>query len=199
MKTYTKQHLINIVAYRYQEISETRIAPSPYATKQLVNEFVAMLCDSLVAKKIVYLRGWGKLAPRFKEGGRPVRDPKNPQQEYIMHDLWTVTRTHAKDNSEPNKLHYSELIFWVENYAQVNLPAFNHKLLAQCLVGGLLDMVNGLNGEERIEFRGLGVFYTKFVEGRMARNPKTGERTFKEGGYRKRFKVSKVILDRLNP
>lgn len=199
MKTYTKRDLAELVGARYTAESKNSAVVSSHALITLVNSFVTMLSDTLVEeKKTVYLRGWGKLTPTFKAGGRPVRNPRDPSESLIMPDHWTVTKTGTAENNSDNKLHYSKMIIWVEEYVERNIKGCNSRAMSLCFMSTLIDMLVSLGNEDRIEFRGLGVFYNKLLQSRLVRNPKTGEKILKEPSYHSRFKVSKVILDRLN-
>ncbi|HHP0467273.1 TPA: HU family DNA-binding protein [Vibrio harveyi] len=198
MRTYTKRNYADIVAYRYFAQNGEDCDKAPAKIVQLINDYIEMIGNALVDKQVVYFRGWGKLTPRFKKGGRPVRDPKRPHIEMVMHDRWTVTQRIDKENNELSKLHHSEMIKWVENYTEASMHGYNKILMGRCVVEVLVDMLKSLDYEDRIEFRGLGVFSKRLREGRKARNPADGSPVHVEPHYRDKFKPSSVLIRRLN-
>lgn len=202
MTTYTKKCLTELVARKYAEKTSQKLIDSqnpPYQIVNLVKEFINMISDELICKKVVYVKGWGKLVPKFKEGGRTVRNPrKSSGSEMPMKDRWTVTKSTAKNNEDTIKVLSSDLESWAESYARRHMPTYDSRTIAKCMISSFNGMIISLENHERIELRGLGVFYRKELAAKKARNPKTGESVFVESRYMDRFKVSGLLIRRLN-
>ena len=62
----------------------------------------------------------------------------------------------------------------------------------------LAEISDSIVDRARVELRGFGVFFTRDREGRMGRNPKTGEKVQVPSKSVPRFKSSPVLLKRLN-
>lgn len=59
-------------------------------------------------------------------------------------------------------------------------------------------MVDSLKEGNRIEIRGFGSFELRHRKSRMARNPKTGEKTLTEDRYAVHFKPGKEMKNKVN-
>ena len=59
-------------------------------------------------------------------------------------------------------------------------------------------MIDSLHHGDRIEIRGFGSFELRHRAARLARNPKTGEKTMTEDRYAIHFKPGKEMKDRVN-
>ena len=63
----------------------------------------------------------------------------------------------------------------------------------------LNSIIEAVKDNSRVECRGFGVFFSKTLQSKIGRNPKTGKTLLlKEGRRRLRFKPSKILLKRLN-
>lgn len=66
------------------------------------------------------------------------------------------------------------------------------------MIDQLFDaVIEVLAEKQRIEVRNFGVFETKKVLPRKARNPKTGETIFTLGGYGVKFKAGKEMISKV--
>lgn len=59
------------------------------------------------------------------------------------------------------------------------------------------SVIEVLAEQQRIEIRNFGVFETKRIMPRKARNPKTGETIFTLGSYGVRFKAGKEMISKV--
>ena len=55
-----------------------------------------------------------------------------------------------------------------------------------------------LKNDQNIEIRGFGKFSRKKNNAKYVRNPKTGEKIFKEESYKIHFKVGKTLHNKIN-
>lgn len=62
----------------------------------------------------------------------------------------------------------------------------------------LQEITNALANNKRVELRGFGVFTTRKRQGRMGRNPRTGEKVMVEPKCVPFFKAGKELRKRLN-
>lgn len=60
------------------------------------------------------------------------------------------------------------------------------------------EIINAMANGDRVELRGFGAFSVKKREGRIGRNPRTGEAVTVEEKYVPFFKTGKLLRDRLN-
>lgn len=73
-------------------------------------------------------------------------------------------------------------------------PATSLKMIDQLFE----SIIEVLAESGRIEIRNFGVFESKKVSPRKARNPKTGEPVFTVGGYGVRFKAGKEMVSKIS-
>ena len=67
------------------------------------------------------------------------------------------------------------------------------------IVNAIFDQITAaLAGGDRVELRGFGAFSVKRRDGRVGRNPRTGESVEVEEKHVPFFKTGKVLRDRLN-
>ena len=67
------------------------------------------------------------------------------------------------------------------------------------IVGTVFDQITGaLASGNRVELRGFGAFSVKKRDGRIGRNPRTGEAVQVEEKHVPFFKAGKLLRDRLN-
>lgn len=60
------------------------------------------------------------------------------------------------------------------------------------------EIINAMSGGNRVELRGFGAFSVKRRDGRVGRNPRTGEAVEVEEKHVPFFKSGKLLRDRLN-
>ncbi len=73
------------------------------------------------------------------------------------------------------------------------------QVLVKSAIQSLLDeIIAELAKENRLEFRGFGVFETKRREARLAQNPKTLEKVEVSAKRRVKFKMGRLITQKLN-
>ncbi len=67
------------------------------------------------------------------------------------------------------------------------------------IVNAIFDQITAaLAGGDRVELRGFGAFSVKRRDGRVGRNPRTGESVEVEEKHVPFFKTGKLLRDRLN-
>ena len=79
-----------------------------------------------------------------------------------------------------------------------NYPNFLKKELEKFLNILLLEIKNTLKRNERVEFRGFGVWSTHIQKARTSRNPKTGEKIQTPKKKTIHFKMAKELFNQLN-
>ncbi|NPA17277.1 HU family DNA-binding protein [Persephonella sp.] len=77
-------------------------------------------------------------------------------------------------------------------------PELDRKTVAKIVNGTFEAMIEGLAEGKRIEIRGLGTFRVKSRPGKVARNPRTGEKIQVPPKKVVHFKIGKVLKARLN-
>ena len=79
-----------------------------------------------------------------------------------------------------------------------NYPNFLKKDLEKFLNILLIEIKNTLKRNERVEFRGFGVWSTHIQKARTSRNPKTGEKIQTSKKKTIHFKIAKELFNQLN-
>ena len=79
-----------------------------------------------------------------------------------------------------------------------NYPNFLKKDLEKFTEIILKEIKNTLRREERVEFRGFGIFSTHIQKARISRNPKTGEKVNTPKKRTIHFKMAKDLFKKLN-
>ena len=79
-----------------------------------------------------------------------------------------------------------------------NYPNFLKKDLEKFLNILLIEIKNTLKRNERVEFRGFGVWSTHIQKARTSRNPKTGEKIQTSKKKTIHFKMAKELFNQLN-
>ena len=79
-----------------------------------------------------------------------------------------------------------------------NYPNFLKKDLEKFLNIFLVEIKNTLKRNERVEFRGFGVWSTHVQKARTSRNPKTGEKVQTHQKKTIHFKMAKELFKQLN-
>ena len=79
-----------------------------------------------------------------------------------------------------------------------NYPNFLKKDLEKFTEIILKEIKNTLRREERVEFRGFGIFSTHVQKARISRNPKTGEKVNTPRKKTIHFKMAKDLFNKLN-
>lgn len=73
------------------------------------------------------------------------------------------------------------------------------KIETEAIIEGFLDtVIQSLKSGKGIEIRGFGSFKVKSKKGRMARNPRSGEKVFVEDHFVPVFKFSKDFKNAVN-
>lgn len=62
----------------------------------------------------------------------------------------------------------------------------------------IFEIAQALREGRRVEIRGVGSWYLKRLKARIARNPKTGEKIKVADSFGINFKMSKILLNKLN-
>ena len=175
MTTYTKANLVKMLT----EDLDLQVSSSD--AKNAIETLIALIKNALIAKKDVALLNYGRLSPRYKAGGRPVRNPKT-NEEFTMPSVGTVTLG-GKKGDAIGRVNTSEL------FEELSAELENKALAAKALETFLQVIIATKSGECRLEIRDFGVFHANWNEPRKGRNPKTEENVDVEGKYRAHFKI----------
>ena len=79
-----------------------------------------------------------------------------------------------------------------------NYPNFLKKDLEKLVNIILTEIKGSLKKGDRVEIRGLGVFFKKIQKARISRNPKTGEKVNTPEKKTIHFKMSKDLFKKIN-
>ena len=88
----------------------------------------------------------------------------------------------------------SEIINILSN----NYPNFKKKDLRKIVEIFINEIKNALKRNERIELRDVFSLETKLQKAKIARNPKTNEKIFKNKSYKLHFKIGKILHRKIN-
>lgn len=174
-----------------------------------LNIMLQVCVDALGDNKQVAFKNFGKLRPRIKKEGRPVRNPKTGQCS-VMPEVATVTMPASKGTSSTpcpiedsqSKFNTSDITEELKSRLLTSMPQKKCDInkLAECTVKEFIAaLIETENCETRIEIRGFGTFKAKKKEPKPTRNPRTKEKVISKGGIRKHFKVSGKLRDHLYP
>lgn len=158
-------------------------------SKWLSDTVIEFYLGELTQGKVIYLKNVGKLYSIKKEAGRPVRNPKTGEEmrmkETVSFKFSKGMTTKSISSEKVLPRHFCEFM---------ETLGFNEVIAKKvyAVFTGFFDSV--LNDNARIEFRGMGSFYRKTLQARKARNPKTGERIFKEARNKICFRAGRPLL-----
>lgn len=203
MNTLTK----NCIAARISDNHFEGHFPVEAATA--LNLMLEVCVDALASNKQVAFKNFGKLRPRIKKEGRPVRNPKTGEGS-VMPEIATVTMPASKGTSSTpcpiedtqSKFNTSDI---TDGLRSRLLSTMQHKKcdiykLADCTVKEFIAaLIETEDCETRIEIRGFGTFRCKKKEPQPTRNPRTKEKVISKGGIRKHFKVSRKLREHIYP
>lgn len=186
--TYKKETVVHIVQRYLKDSGYSRVE-----VVEMVNGFVDHFKSSLMQGATIVITKHGRLVPRIKQGGRPVRDlSRNRQIEMKT----TATATFSKTKKAMGEKVTSR------GLTQSFMEKFDDEPNKQRMAGYIAStffacIARTKNEGIRMEVRGLGVFRSQRIKARTGRNPKTGEKTeIKETVY-PRFRISKPFRDEL--
>ncbi|CAH7195429.1 HU family DNA-binding protein [Vibrio alginolyticus] len=146
----------------------------------------------------------GKIKHTFKEGGRPVRNPKSNEgmamDDTIALRFYQNGRGNSKNhvNKFDKKLNTSDLIDLVDTSIAIRNESVNGKTVVGTFISLMLEMKK--HEGSRCEIRGLGSFTTRKRHSRIGRNPKTGESVSVDDKYEIYYKAGKfkeVVIETL--
>lgn len=189
----------NIITYKKETVAQLVLSHlkgngySRVEAIEMVNDFVEHFKAALLAGSSIVITKHGRLVPRVKEGGRPVRDLSRGKQ-IEMKTTATVTFSKTK-KATGGKVTSRSLV-------QTFVEKFEGDQKKQYLAGYIAStffacVARTRNENHRMEVRGLGVFRSQRLKARIGRNPKTGDKTQIEEAVYPRFKVSKPFRDEL--
>lgn len=177
MATLTKKTIIGHVIENNSNYSGSEV-------KRTLESLIDVIKASLLGKKDVALMGYGRLTPRLKDGGRPVRNPKT-LETYIMDEVGTVTLNSKVKNED--RVNTSDL-------KDILSELTGNRALSEEVITSFIEVAKlTTNGEHRLEVRNFGVFQANWNEPRIGRNPKTSQAVSVEGQYRPHFKIGRVF------
>lgn len=181
MTTLTKKSIIDHVIQASPNYSESEV-------KRTLDSLIDVIKASLLGKKDVALMGYGRLTPRLKSGGRPVRNPKT-LETYTMGEIGTVTLNSKAKNSE--RVNTSDL-------KDILSELTGNRPLSEEVISGFIEVAKlTVDGEHRLEVRNFGVFQANWNEPRIGRNPKTSQSVSVEGQYRPHFKIGRIFRNQI--
>ena len=180
--TYKKETVTKLVLNHLGDHDYSRAEAS-----NLVNAFVKHFKETLLGGSSIVIKKHGKLVPRVKVGGRPVRDLSRGTK-ICMEETATVTFSKTQ-KSLNGKVSSRQLIAsFVENYNDEPRTQYLAKFIAATFFACI---ARTRSDNHRMEVRGLGVFRSQRIKERAGRNPKTGEETKVVETVYPRFRVSK--------
>ena len=77
-------------------------------------------------------------------------------------------------------------------------PHLMHRDVVKVVDNILEQITSAMSRGQRVELRGFGAFSVKHRDGRMGRNPQTGEPVSVQETHVPYFKTGKLLFDRLN-
>ena len=167
----------------------------PADPTHILNKFIGFLKDDILCKDIaIHITKFGRLTPKIKKGGRPVRNPKTLETS-SMPEIATITLTRRHVRTSKKK-RYTELQLskmFLENEAKTGIN-FDPKFitsLTQAFFNSIREV--GTNPNVRLEIRGLGTFSSKIVEEALSRNPKNEEIVIVSEHIKPHFKISSTL------
>lgn len=175
MTTFTKAYLVTTL------LDDENLPVSNDDAKRSIEMLISIIKKALLEKKDVALLNYGRLSPRYKAGGRPVRNPKT-NEPYTMPAIGTVTLGGKKADSV-GRLNTSEIV------DILSLELQNRELAVRTVDVFLETLIKTKSGEDRLEIRDFGVFHANWNAERTGRNPKTEESVFVKGKFRPHFKI----------
>ena len=186
--TYKKETVVQIILRYLKDSGYSRVE-----VIELVNFFVEHFKSALKEGSTIVITKHGRLVPRIKEGGRPVRDLSRDRQIEMK---TTATATFSKTKKAMGGKVTSRGL--IQSFMDLFESDRNKQVLAGYVASTFFACIARTKNENvRMEVRGLGVFRSQRIDARTGRNPKTGEKTdIKEAVY-PRFKISKPFRDEL--
>lgn len=183
LKTNTRKDIINYI--KNNMTNQTELA------EEITNNFFDFYLNSLRNKTSIMLKNIGTLAVNHKKARDGGRNPKTGEtfkisERYVV----TLKKTFKCDK----KVTMKEIVQQVsESISEAKYSSVHeaYTLFLSCIY-------NVAKGEDRIELRGIGVFYPSIIEPRKSRNPLTGETIFTERKIKIGFKCSKKLLEEIN-
>lgn len=186
--TYKKETVTQMV---FDNLKEAGYLKNDVAV--MVNNFVDHMKKTLLDGNAIVIKDHGRLVPRLKAGGRPVRDLSRNK---VIEMKETATVTFSKNKKiDGEKITSREM---TRQFIENNAESDNSRILAIMVAMVFMACIVRTKSENhRMEVRGLGVFRSKTIKERVGRNPKTGEQTVIEEATYPRFRVSKPFRDEL--
>jgi integration host factor subunit beta len=179
--TYKKDTVSQLVLESFEEEGFSR-----QDAAGMVNNFVDFLKAQLLEGTALIFTGHGRLIPRLKEGGRPVRDLSRSTSIEMK---TTATITFSKTQKCQGEKISTRRI--VKDFIASQIEQQNSAILAELTAEMFIALIHRTKIEgRRMEVRGLGVFRSTLVESREGRNPKTGEATHIPATSYPRFRIS---------
>lgn len=147
--------------------------------KESVENLFDTIRQHILEGYTIHLTNLGKIKHTFKEGGRPVRNPKSKESMAMGDTISLRFYQNGRGNSNKHinkfdkKLNTSELIDIVDASILSKSHEVNGKAVVDTFIAFMLEMKK--HEGSRCEIRGIGSFSTRKKESRIGRNPKTGE------------------------
>lgn len=147
--------------------------------------------------KILKIRDYGRLTPKIKPSGRPVRNPQKGDT-YTMEEIATVTLTKQQGHSNKDN-RFTEKQFLTDFICSNPHLTKSEQELAAISAQTLFNVIRSTcNIDVKCEIRGLAVFSARMTKPRQARNPKTGETVFVPAKVKPVFSISREYKKELH-
>ena len=177
MKTYTKMDLTNLFI-------DDLCMPKSLA-KKVTEDVISTVTSALFERKWVYIPKLMRIVSTVKDE-RPGRNPKTG--DYVL-----ITSRHSVRASSSSHGILCKHGKFTKNTFNKDMMDIGYSLKSATEVRDMFyKFISQIaDGQTRIEIRGLGIFCTREKsEGRIKRNPKTGESAAKGLSYVTSFKCS---------
>jgi integration host factor subunit alpha len=182
MKTYTKMDLTNLFM--------DDLCMNKSVAQQVTEDIVSTVTAAIFERKWVYIPKLMRIISTVK-GERPGRNPKTG--EYALISTRHSIRASTSSNSNKTSCEHGKFTktTFTEDMMDIGY-SLNSAIEVRDIFYKFLSQI--ADGSSRVEIRGLGVFstFTK-SEGRVKRNPKTGESITKGLSYTPSFKCSSSL------
>lgn len=161
-----------------------------YKMMSILNDFIDFLKYNILGKNCtILISGMGRLTPKIKKGGRPVRNPINGDEKF-MPEIATVTLTKRfYPKTQQTRFTEKQLI---KEFLERPSNLDDDKIASTALIVSFFNAIRKTSTSEnvRLEIRGFGVFSSKLVDEKLSRNPKTNEIVIVDAHCKPHFKVS---------
>ena len=158
--------------------------------RRITTALLEAMKETLLNGHSILLTNVGSLGVKQKKERGGVRNPKTGEECFLAARKVVTLGSHSVNTRLPRG--------YICRAAKERLSGVTIHVIEESFKRLTRFIATVAQGDRRVEFRGLGVFYPTFKEGRMVRNPSTDEMVFSEEKILIRFKCSKLLLEKLN-